>query len=85
MGLDVPPVMGVCLADAAGDDARKATLLLNVSVIDHADYLSYFAVIGSPARHGRPRIRFLFIGSRLCSALLSGLACAESDFILGLC
>src|SRR6516164_2904404 len=26
------------------------------------------------ARHRRPRIRFLFIGSRLCSTLLSGLA-----------
>src|SRR5215467_4571753 len=31
-----------------------------------------FAVIGSLASHRRPRIRFLFIGSRLCSTLLSG-------------
>src|SRR5919109_628760 len=31
-----------------------------------------FAIIGSLALHRRPRIRFLFIGSRLCSALLSG-------------
>jgi hypothetical protein len=31
-----------------------------------------FAIIGSLARHRRPPIRFLFIGSRLCSALLSG-------------
>jgi len=31
-----------------------------------------FAIIGPLARHRRPQIRFLFIGSRLCSALLSG-------------
>ncbi len=31
-----------------------------------------FAIIGPLARHRRPPIRFLFIGSRLCSALLSG-------------
>jgi hypothetical protein len=31
-----------------------------------------FAIIGSLARHRRPHIRFLFIGSRLCSTLLSG-------------
>ncbi len=31
-----------------------------------------FAVTGPLARHRRPLIRFLFIGSRLCSALLSG-------------
>jgi hypothetical protein len=31
-----------------------------------------FVVIGLFARHRRPRIRFLFIGSHLCSALLSG-------------
>src|SRR5271169_2290334 len=31
-----------------------------------------FAIIGSLARHRRPPIRFLFIGSRLCSTLLSG-------------
>src|SRR5215469_8653765 len=31
-----------------------------------------FAIIGSLARHRRPPIRFLFIVSRLCSALLSG-------------
>jgi hypothetical protein len=31
-----------------------------------------FAVIGPLARHRRPLIRCLFIGSRLCSALLSG-------------
>src|ERR1700676_4270871 len=31
-----------------------------------------FVVIGLFARHCRPRIRFLFIGSHLCSALLSG-------------
>jgi hypothetical protein len=27
-----------------------------------------FAIIGSLARHRRPHIRFLFIGSRLCSS-----------------
>src|SRR6266481_6138586 len=31
-----------------------------------------FVAIGLFARHRRPRIRFLFIGSHLCSALLSG-------------
>jgi|SRR6476661_483407 len=31
-----------------------------------------FAVMRPLARHRRPRIRFLFIGSRLCSTLLSG-------------
>src|SRR5580700_5780777 len=31
-----------------------------------------FAVICPLARHRRPRIRFLFISSRLCSTLLSG-------------
>jgi hypothetical protein len=31
-----------------------------------------FAFIGPLARHRRPRIRFLFIGSHLCSTLLSG-------------
>ena len=31
-----------------------------------------FTIIGSLARHRRPPIRFLFIGSRLCSTLLSG-------------
>src|SRR5215472_2813116 len=31
-----------------------------------------FAILCSLARHRRPRIRFLFIGSRLCSTLLSG-------------
>ena len=31
-----------------------------------------FAIICPLARHRRPRIRFLFIGSRLCSTLLSG-------------
>jgi hypothetical protein len=31
-----------------------------------------FAIIGSLGRHRRPSIRFLFIGSRLCSTLLSG-------------
>src|ERR1700733_14411500 len=31
-----------------------------------------FAVIRPLARHRRPPIRFLFIGSRLCSTLLSG-------------
>src|SRR5689334_16159064 len=31
-----------------------------------------FAVCCSLARHRRPHIRFLFIGSHLCSALLSG-------------
>jgi hypothetical protein len=33
-----------------------------------------FAIMCSLARHRRPPIRFLFIGSRLCSALLLGLA-----------
>jgi len=36
------------------------------------------AIIGSLARHRRPPIRFLFIGSRLCSALLSGPPLAAS-------
>src|ERR1700741_4627693 len=31
-----------------------------------------FAIMCSLARHRRPMIRFLFIGSHLCSALLSG-------------
>ena len=31
-----------------------------------------FAIMCSLARHRRPRIRFLFIGSHLCSTLLSG-------------
>src|SRR6266705_3298514 len=31
-----------------------------------------FAIIRSLTRHRKPLIRFLFIGSRLCSALLSG-------------
>jgi len=31
-----------------------------------------FAILAPLAPHRRPRIRFLFIGSRLCSALLSG-------------
>src|SRR5437879_13045709 len=31
-----------------------------------------FAIICPLARHRRPQIRFLYIGSRLCSALLSG-------------
>ena len=30
-----------------------------------------FAIIGPLARHRRPRIRFLFIGSRVCSTLPS--------------
>jgi len=29
------------------------------------------AIIGSLARHGRPPIQFLFIGSRVCSTFLS--------------
>ena len=33
-----------------------------------------FVVIGRFARHRRPHIRFLFIGSRVCSTLLSDLA-----------
>jgi len=33
-----------------------------------------FAIIGSLARHRRPQIQFLSIGSRVCSALLSDLA-----------
>ncbi len=31
-----------------------------------------FAILCPLARHRRPQIRFLYIGSRLCSALLSG-------------
>src|SRR5438876_9834710 len=38
-----------------------------------------FANIGPLARHRRPPIRFLFIGSRLCSALLS---CPASGRVL---
>src|ERR1700691_6123153 len=37
-----------------------------------------FAIMGPLARHHRPRIRFLFIGSRHCSTLLSGLASRPS-------
>jgi len=33
-----------------------------------------FAIIGSLARHRRPPIQFLSIGSRVCSTLLSDLA-----------
>jgi hypothetical protein len=33
-----------------------------------------FAIIGPFARQHRPPIQFLFIGSRVCSTLLSGLA-----------
>src|SRR5271165_5570054 len=33
-----------------------------------------FAIIGPLARHRRPQIQFLSIGSRVCSALLSDLA-----------
>jgi hypothetical protein len=33
-----------------------------------------FAIIGSLARHRRPQIQFLSIGSRVCSTLLSDLA-----------
>src|SRR5438477_6140015 len=33
-----------------------------------------FAISCSLARHRRPQIQFLFIGSRVCSALLSDLA-----------
>jgi len=32
-----------------------------------------FAIIGSLARHRRPQIQFLSIGSRVCSTLLSDL------------
>jgi hypothetical protein len=42
-----------------------------------------FAIVGSLARHGRPLIRFLFIGSRLCSTLLSGPASRRVLFQLG--
>ena len=37
-----------------------------------------FAIIGLLARHCRPPIRFLFIGSRFCSTLLSGPRLAAS-------
>ena len=37
-----------------------------------------FAILCSLARHPRPHIRFLFIGSRLCSTLLSGPRLAAS-------
>jgi hypothetical protein len=43
-----------------------------------------FAVICLLARHRRPPIRFLFIGSRLCSALLSGPPRDECYFTLAL-
>jgi hypothetical protein len=44
-----------------------------------------FAILCSLARHRRPPIQFLFIGSRVCSALLSDLAsrrrpCASLPF-----
>src|SRR5581483_3214505 len=41
-----------------------------------------FAVHCPLARHRRPHIRFLFIGSRLCSTLLSGLASRRVSFHL---
>jgi len=43
-----------------------------------------FAIIGSLARHRRPHIRFLFIGPRLCSTLLSGPASRRVFFTLAL-
>jgi len=43
-----------------------------------------FAIIGPLARHRRPPIRFLFIGSRLCSALLSCPASGRVLFTLAL-
>ena len=43
-----------------------------------------FAVIGPLARHRRPPIRFLFIGSRFCSTLLSGPASRRVPFPLAL-
>jgi len=43
-----------------------------------------FAVMGPLARHRRPPIRFLFIGSRFCSTLLSGPASRECYFPLAL-
>ena len=39
-----------------------------------------FAILGSLARHRRPHIRFWFIGSRLCSTLLSGPASRRGSF-----
>src|ERR1700746_3561435 len=39
-----------------------------------------FAIMGPLARHRRPRIRFLFIGSPLCSALLFGPASRRVGF-----
>ncbi len=42
-----------------------------------------FAVLCPLARHRRPPIRFLFIGSRLCSTLLSGPASRRVLFQLG--
>ncbi len=43
-----------------------------------------FAIMCPLARHRRPHIRFLFIGSRLCSTLLSGPA-SRRVFTLALC
>jgi hypothetical protein len=43
-----------------------------------------FAIIGSLAPRRRPHIRFLFIGSRLCSTLLSGPPGGECYFTLAL-
>jgi len=43
-----------------------------------------FAVVCPLARHRRPRIRFLFIGSLLCSTLLSGPASRRVLFTLAL-
>jgi hypothetical protein len=48
-------------------DAEQPPDLPPVSLMDMG-----FAIIGSLARHRRPHIRFLFIGSCLCSTLLSG-------------
>src|SRR5260370_36561492 len=46
-----------------------------------------FAIIGSLARHRRPQIQFLSIGSRVCSTLLSDFAsrlspCASLTLLL---
>src|SRR5438093_13138699 len=53
--------------------------LLPVSLMDMG-----FAIMCSLARHRRPHIRFLFIGSRLCSTLFQAPPRGECYFTLAL-
>jgi hypothetical protein len=55
------------LCDSCPSSEDELALRPPVSLMDMG-----FAVLCPLARHRRPPIRFLFIGSHLCSALLSG-------------